>query len=124
MIEDSKRREVAARLRNQADHMAKNREWYNRSRTYRGTAGNRTYRSIADSVERYSNIGAHYEETVRKLADLVDRPTCGDTGGDKRFVCSLCGCSLDRCECYTYEGRCVSHAAPRYCPNCGAEVVV
>lgn len=57
MIEDSKRREVAARLRNQADRMAKNREWYD---------GNRTYRSIADSVERYSNIGAHYEETVRR----------------------------------------------------------
>ena len=55
---------------------------------------------------------------VRRLADLIDRPTCEDVSvphGDGftpyvEFKCSACGCSH------------ISLAYVYYCPNCGAEV--
>ena len=51
------------------------------------------------------------------LADLIDRPTCRNIGGEEGtngehydFFCSACG----------YAG---DFAEPNYCPNCGAEVI-
>jgi hypothetical protein len=59
------------------------------------------------------------------LADLIDRPMCEDIGTTALFRCSACGCEL--CvEVYgspvmwTRDGTAV---VPRFCPNCGAEVV-
>ena len=54
------------------------------------------------------------QTVVALFADLIDRPTCRymyDRVGDRiaPWVCSACGCR--RLE------------PPRYCPNCGAEVV-
>ncbi|MEQ2637034.1 hypothetical protein [Paratractidigestivibacter faecalis] len=54
---------------------------------------------------------------VESLADLVDWPTCknfgleeGTNGEDYDFFCSRCGFAADVVD-------------PKYCPNCGAEVV-
>lgn len=51
------------------------------------------------------------------LADLIDRPTCRDFGGEEGtngegydFACSACGYVCDLAE-------------PKFCPNCGARVV-
>lgn len=56
-------------------------------------------------------------EVFERLADLIDRPTCRNIGGEEGtngehydFFCSACG----------YAG---DFAEPNYCPNCGAEVV-
>ena len=65
--------------------------------------------------------GLHYfpshfsaQAVVELFADLIDRPTCRymyDRVGDRitPWVCSACGCRRSE--------------PPRYCPNCGAEVV-
>lgn len=57
------------------------------------------------------------ERTLEKLADLIDRPTCRNIGGEDGtngeyydFFCSACGFAA-------------SVTDPKYCPNCGAEVV-
>jgi hypothetical protein len=60
------------------------------------------------------------------LADLIDRPTCHDVsrrGGV--FACSACGAQVDiDCTCgeplMWLNGVAIT---PRYCPNCGAEVI-
>lgn len=51
------------------------------------------------------------------LADLIDWPTCEDFGGEEGtngecydFACGRCGFAADIVE-------------PRFCPNCGAEVL-
>lgn len=51
------------------------------------------------------------------LADLIDRPTCENVGGEDGtngeyydFFCSACGFAAGVTD-------------PKYCPNCGAEVV-
>lgn len=56
-------------------------------------------------------------DIFERLADLIDRPTCRNIGGEEGtngehydFFCSACG----------YAG---DFAEPNYCPNCGAEVV-
>lgn len=54
---------------------------------------------------------------VEILADLIDRPTCknfgleeGTNGEGYDFFCSRCGFAADVVD-------------PKYCPECGAEVV-
>lgn len=61
-------------------------------------------------------VAATWRDVYRKLAELIDRPTCRDVGGEEGtngehydFFCSACG----------YAG---DFAEPNYCPNCGAEV--
>ena len=56
-------------------------------------------------------------DSVMDVADLIDRPTCHDFGGEEGtngenydFACSACG-------------YCCGITEPNYCPNCGAEVV-
>ncbi len=58
-----------------------------------------------------------YRDVFYALADLIDRPTChnfgredGTNGEDYDFACSRCG-------------HCSNITDPKYCPNCGAEVV-
>lgn len=124
MITDKQRREVAERLRRQARWMNKNKDWYDKDDV---DQGNRAYRNIADSVEEGSNFSNHYEETVRKLADLIDRPTCKpkdrgigyvDAVCDS-FCCPSCGFEID---VHIGEDQHLTEAA-KYCPNCGAEVI-
>lgn len=64
------------------------------------------------------------------LANALD-PTCHDDGGLSRFICSSCGCRVDRWQgnppydpitptmIVPGEGT----TDPRYCPNCGARVI-
>lgn len=107
------RREVAERLRRQARWMNKNKDWYDKDDV---DQGNRAYRNIADSVEEGSNFSNHYEETVRKLADLIDRPTTTRHGkfktkyGRETPCCEVCGYSI-------------GDMRWNYCPKCGAEVI-
>lgn len=117
MITDKQRREVAERLRRQAYWMNKNKDWYDNDDS---DQGNRAYRNIADSVEEGSNFGNHYEETVRKLADLIDRPTCETIEHGRPHESHVCK-SCSRCSYGWFED---IHDKPySYCPNCGAEVV-
>ena len=56
----------------------------------------------------------------------IDRTTCRDIGNCHMFVCSECGCELDvddrEGEPTMWDGG--APAVPRYCPNCGAKVVI
>lgn len=125
-ITNERRREVAKALRNEASFMETLRDWYNDSNVDIELKGNRTYRNIAGSVEKWSNFGDHYEETVLKLADLIDRPTCHDAEDErsKAFTCSACGFS-DSKLIFNPFGIDLIELKPdfHYCPNCGAEVV-
>lgn len=110
------RREVAERLRRQARWMNKNKDWYDKDDV---DQGNRAYRNIADSVEEGSNFGNNYEETVRKLADLIDCPTCERVECDQHYWrCSRCGVFV-----YWDAVANLTGVVPtRYCPNCGAMI--
>ena len=119
-ITNEKRREVAKALRNEASFMETFRDWYNDSNVDIELKGNRAYRNIASSVEKWSNFGDHYEETVLKLADLIDRPTCKKEEYDENYWrCSRCGAFV-----YWDAVKDDRGVIPtRYCPNCGAEVI-
>lgn len=64
------------------------------------------------------------------LADLID-PTCEDVGDEAHFVCSSCGCRVDRWQgdldldpitpTVMEDGE--GLVTPRFCPGCGARVV-
>lgn len=56
---------------------------------------------------------------VKRLADLIDRPTCrNEDGSGRSFSCSACGY-----EAWTYDDSCCDPKDFSFCPNCGAEVV-
>ena len=112
MISDSERREVAARLRNEAKYMRYKQDWYEEDADL-CECGNRAYRNIADSVIPGNNFNSDYILIVERLADLIDRPkTHVDVDGHGRACCAVCGC----------DDWCLADGS-RYCPNCGAEVV-
>lgn len=68
--------------------------------------------------------------SVVDLADLID-PTCEDVGDEAHFVCSSCGCRVDRWQgdldldpitpTVMEDGE--GLVTPRFCPNFGARVV-
>lgn len=106
MISDSERREIAERLRELADanegHLGMNRMncVLRDGQAILGTSG---LASVADVLRRH--------------ADLIDRPTCRNIGGEDGtngehydFFCSVCGFASGVTD-------------PKYCPNCGKEVV-
>ena len=78
--------------------------------------------------------GLHYatshfvaRDAVELFADLIDRPTCDDVGDDWTFRCSACGCGLDIRVVFEDEPTMWKDGAaqvPKYCPNCGANVVM
>lgn len=121
MISDEERREVAARMRNQLTFMRKNKEYYKYDLDI-VECGNRTYRNIAGSVEKYGNVyEGNYIHIVERLADLIDIPTCRleltdvETHGNAKvriYECSECGRTCE--EIYGKYER---------CPHCGTEVV-
>ena len=105
MIDDSERREVAERLRE--------------SREFISCLPKTTLEQNAfDTFELIlACIGYEQGNLFDRLADLIDRPTCrniggvGGTNGEYYdFFCSACGFASGVTD-------------PKYCPNCGAEVV-
>lgn len=101
MINDKKRRAVAARMREIMRDDPHG--WFDVM----------VSRAVADVLGDGVKIG----ETV---ADLIDRPTCRNLAVKPadEFLCSKCGehvgiAYMDSCDDY--------HA--KYCPNCGAEVI-
>lgn len=76
---------------------------------------------LAAAIAQASDGG---QDPLHELADLIDRPTCEDTGDCWTFHCSECGCELDledrEGEPTMWLGG--SAMTPRHCPNCGAVV--
>lgn len=94
-INDEKRREVAARMR---DIMRRHPRCF-------------LDNMVAQSVLDVMGDGVKIGETV---ADLIDRPTCRKLIPDEMegyVFCSNCGAEIGE------------YSVPNYCPNCGAEVV-
>ena len=124
MIEDSKRREVARRLRDAAKR-----------------DGSVEFDGV-DSLESCVFGGitcSTWASILHSLADLVDRPTCRNVSefGSHTvavansirdecydFVCSRCGLRLsgDEMDNSPLMDEELGHRALRYCPSCGAEV--
>ena len=124
MPSDEKRSDVALALRNNLKYMLRKEGWYGEDLDSKA-CGNAAYRNIAASVEDCGNlIDGNYIHIVETLADLIDRPTCEDTGDNWTFRCSSCGCELDvedrEGEPTMWLGG--SPMTPRHCPNCGAVV--
>lgn len=79
----------------------------------------------------YSTLASMFDPELDAndvLADLIDRPTCENRqtrvsrGGESSFTCSRCGVAFDTMS-GEYRGQSFYGIVPRYCPNCGAEVV-
>ena len=104
MISDSKRREVAAKLRN--------------FEQLRGVFRESNVCAFCDVL----GVGyMDWEHICASLADLIDRPTCRfepvyepDMMGEASLIeCSKCGWTVEPWNAEDF----------RYCPSCGAEVV-
>lgn len=65
---------------------------------------------------------ASWRGTMRRVADLIDRPTCRMRfdAVHQDFVCSACGHWFDSFQTFDGHGK---WSDMRYCPNCGARVV-
>ena len=132
MISREERREVAQKLRglpidmySTIDEWEKDGLFINNSVSDEGD-----YSQIHDAVfgyfpAEYMHPG-DYEELHKRLADLIDRPTCFDTESkdSPAFTCSECGFSESKLTIDPFTLS-FSHIKPsyRHCPNCGAEVV-
>lgn len=104
MISDKQRREVARKLRSLAGVPADI-----------GITEHEVIRTLGISSGFYDDCCRN--EDVLSLADLIDRPTCknfgleeGTNGEGYDFFCSRCGFAADVTD-------------PKYCPECGTEVV-
>ena len=64
-------------------------------------------------------------ESVKHLADLIDRHTCRNVGDDYMFKCSECGAEFEPVTVNGNEYGDVFYTPlkPLYCSACGAEVV-
>lgn len=60
-----------------------------------------------------------FDYPVKRLADLIDRPTCKKEEHDEYYWrCTRCGGFI----CWDAVKDCCGVIPTRYCPNCGAEV--
>ena len=113
MINDSERREVAARLREQ-------RVW-DIFTNFENCIGD-----ICDAVLDDEGDLNDMFRLQKALADLIDRPTCENINEHYDvFECSECHCKVEVMgECRSEYGG-IFHAPflPSYCPSCGAEAV-
>lgn len=111
-VTDEERREVVRKLRFQLGFMRIKDEQYAKDADPM-KLGNAAYRNITWSVTELGNASkGNYISIVKRLADLIDRPTTTlIEDEDGRTCCANCGCAA------LY----MSDAA--YCPDCGAEVV-
>lgn len=102
MVDDNKRREVAARLREVEILEYDGDEWCDEG-------------DVLDALGVYNadDPSSCDPDKVAFLADLIDSPTARvDVNEHGRAYCTNCGC-VDWC---------LSEGSP-YCPNCGREVV-
>lgn len=134
MISDNERREVAATLRGLKEH--------------RDEAPLIFTEQVHNAmVLRAIRAVVGKGDVFQRLADLIDRPTCKNVGGEKHaFMCSKCGAyttefshffapkeeqeklkselrevmGLDREETRFLS---IHSSVPKHCPWCGAEVV-
>lgn len=111
MQTSDERREVAARLRG-LDVKITSRDTLERAvdKFMKAVCGDIPFSPIRYSVRNLCGL-------ANMIADLIDRPTCRNLGGEEGtngehhdFFCSACGYAADVTE-------------PNYCPNCRAEVV-
>ena len=112
MIDNSERREVAARLRSLDAH-----DWND-------------FMDEVDSLETAigCSIGQDWQDQNwwHRLADLIDRPTCRNVSEHQDvFTCSECRCKVEIIgeECNEYGECFCAPFMPRFCPSCGKEVV-
>lgn len=110
-ITDMQRREVAKRMREY--DVAEFRE-----------------SAIVPFLECLGHGYVNWRGILDELADLIDRQTCHDVGGGYEFRCSGCGCVIHifRDAGYGEDDSAMSVGGeslyvPKFCPNCGAEVV-
>lgn len=113
-ISDKERREVAHRLR--ADWMMFRRMGTERVSLFTMRCMDQILRDIGLTPER-----CDWQTIVLRLASLIDRPTCRNFSPKPADVllCSECGEHVD----IAYVESCDDYHA-KYCPHCGAEVVV
>ena len=105
MISCEERREVADRFRAAADALEADEQMTD------GELADAVYDAAGVTVEHYTGDVAEIDRALlRRLADLIVRPTCRDLGGEFGFLCSACGFSAD-------------DVFASFCPSCGAEVV-
>lgn len=117
MISDKEHRDVAERLRVEANY------W----RDYRNDEdiscmSDQQFTEGALTAFGFEDMGMPVYELFDYLADLVDRPTCEYVPiGNGRFGCSWCGyvVKLD----YDVPVADETHMPFNYCPNCSAEVL-
>lgn len=112
MVSDQERREAAARLRALDIH-----DWYD----------------YADEIESLEsaiecNVGQRFESQSwwHRLADLIERPTCRDVSKQEGgFECSECKFKAEIVgeDCNEYGEVFNTPLMPRFCPNCGCQVV-
>lgn len=103
MISNEERREVAAKLRETEPFEYGGEKWYDEGK-------------ILDALDlSFDNVPSIYDpEKVKRLADLIDRPTCRKVIPSEMegyVFCSNCGAEIGE------------YGVPNYCHNCGAEVV-
>lgn len=104
-ISDEKRRAIAASLRESREFIS-------------GLPKVSLGQNAFDTFERILACVDYEQGNIFDyLANLIDRPTCRDIGGEEGtngehhdFFCISCGYAADLTE-------------PNYCPNCGAEVI-
>lgn len=113
MINDSERREVAARLRGFKEH--------------RDEAPLIFTEQVHNAmVLRAIRAVIGKGDIFQRLADLIDRPTCRNVSEHQDvFTCSECRCKVEIIgeECNEYGECFCAPFMPSFCPNCGAEVV-
>lgn len=108
MISDKERREVAAKLRENAGLPSRLPNEYSIE-----AKSALVLSKLLDCIDCSDDVFLH-------LADLIDRPTCRNLSPKPADVllCSECGEHVD----IAYMETCDEYHA-KYCPNCGAEVV-
>ena len=120
MISDKERREVASRLKREAQ------VW---RETFPGEEVDVCdAMSLMKDMCSFIGVGGALMPSVlfQRLADLIDRPTCKNESGYKNiFLCSECGARLEVAaeEGNEYGDIFNTPLQPRFCSVCGAEVV-
>lgn len=114
MINDSERREIAARLRE--------------SREFISSLPKTTpEKNVFDTFELILTcIGYEAGNLFDYLANLIYRPTCENINEHYDvFECSECRCKVEiiGVECNEYGECFCAPFMPSFCPNCGKEVV-
>ena len=112
------RREVAARMRRYT-YYARMLDENNSPKNKVGN-GNSMFRNIAQAVGGgCANMTDTYEETLRKLIDLIEPEPERTTTRHGKFKTKY-GNRVPLCECCGYS---IGDKRYNYCPNCGAKVV-